>query len=99
MAQVIKINVKTMERELQKLKSAIEELRPYGGNFLSVYVEELYGMNADYIYHLQRTLENMKDTTAPNLLKELDKLYSDTAKAIEAFREEDRAQAKAIGGK
>lgn len=92
----IKIDVGNLNEQLKKLHEAIEAFRPYNKQFLTDTADKLDSANSDFIEKIRKTMKNMKDTDAPELLKDAENVYSSIQDIVKAFEEVDTKIAEEI---
>lgn len=83
------VKVEEINHQLQRFKNAIDTFKPYTDNFISKAAGSLDGMNSDFISKMQKTLNNMTDSTAPEMLNKAIELYSKAKAAIDSLTEVD----------
>lgn len=72
---MIKVEVDELKTELKKLETAIEDFKPYSDGFLESTIDSFDGFNSDFIDQIKKTLGNMTDTKAPEILKKVQTFY------------------------
>lgn len=89
----LEINFDDLEEELEKLSKAISVFEPYSKNFIDNTKESFSGFNSDFISKLEETLDNMRDTKAPQLVKDLNTFMQLVTQAKEMFETTDQKYA------
>ena len=69
---MLKVDIDGMKEELGRLDAATDEFRPFAEDAFSDEIALLEGMNSDFIPKLKEILDNMRDDTAPQLLKKIE---------------------------
>jgi len=85
----LEIDFDDMEDELEKLSKAISVFEPYSKNFISNTKESFHGFNSDFISELEEALDNMRDTKAPQLVKNLKAFEENVRNLLEDFQDVD----------
>ncbi|MEN8906838.1 MAG: hypothetical protein ABF289_12845 [Clostridiales bacterium] len=94
----ININFDELDSALEKFNTAISKFEPYSKNFIKDTSSAFDGFNSDFIDKMKSLLDNMKDTKAPNLVKNSKEFYSITKQVVNDFKEMDNETAKKMKG-
>lgn len=94
----INIEANKLGTEIGKIDAAIEQLEPYDSGFISDSVACLGKMKSDFTGKLKDTLDNMQDTTSPELIKEMKRYSSMLAQTKAAFENTDDNVAGGLAG-
>jgi len=86
---MIKIEVGQLKVELNKLQAAIKDLEPYSKEFIENTINSFEGCNSDFIDQIKKSLENMTDTKAPNMLKKVQQFHDGALNVVVAFEKKD----------
>lgn len=98
MSTDLEIDFKSLQSEINKLDKAISTFEPYSTNFVKDTLGMLEGFNSDFISKMEALLNDMRDTEAPKLVKELKDYNRAIKQAAEAFETEDKKYASIMGG-
>ena len=88
---MIKVELDSLKEDLNGLSSAMENFRPYCQDYISNISDSLDDFNSDFISQIIDILNNMKDTKAPDLMKNLEEFYKNLKDIVEGFEETDVA--------
>ena len=89
----IDLDYKTIESELEKLKSAIHTFEPYTKSFITNTMNVMDGMHSDFTSKMKGVLDNMRDTKAPKLITDLNLYQAAVKEAMDLFRQLDQSYA------
>lgn len=96
MSEKIELDVAALKTQLDKLNKAINEFEPYSKEFLKSAINQFDQFNSDFISEIEKTLDSMGDTKAPELakaVKEYSKLIQET---VDGFSNIDQGYANQI---
>lgn len=85
----LKLDLSGLEVESEKLAKAIKVFEPYSKNFIQNTMNIFDGFNSDFISELKKTLDNMRDTKAPELVKDLKSFQRLAEDAQKEFQSQD----------
>lgn len=94
----LKFDLKGLEDELANLDKAISTFEPYSKNFIKNTTESLDGFNSDFISEFKKTLDNMRDTKAPQLVEDLKSFKELVSQVKDAFETTDGKYANYMKG-
>ena len=86
---MIKVEVEELKNELTRLNSAIAAFESYSSSFMGRAVEGLDQMNSDFTDKMSKSLNNMTDTKAPELLKKIQTYYLNLLTLVQEFERTD----------
>lgn len=98
MSADLDLNFTEITSQLEKLDKAISDFEPYSKNFVSDTLKSFEGFNSDFISKMETTLDNMRDTEAPKLIKELKSFSKAIKEMSEAFNDVDAQYATGMKG-
>lgn len=87
----VDLDYKTIESELEKLKSAIHTFEPYSKNFITNTMNVLDEMHSDFTSKMKGALDNMRDTKAPKLITDLNLYQAAVKEAMDLFQQLDQS--------
>ena len=95
----IKINHEQLLEEVATLRSAIALFKPYTTGYVREIASVLDKGNSDFLSEVKKTLGNMSDSVAPQLLEDLVQIEGMITNATTTFQETDLAIAKELDQK
>lgn len=98
MSADLELDFVSLQSEIEKLDKAIKRFEPYSKGFINSTLKTFDGFNSDFISKMEDLLNDMRDTEAPKLVKELNEFSLAIKQAVEAFQSQDAQYAKMMGG-
>lgn len=98
MSADLELDFVSLQSEMEKLDKAIKRFEPYSKGFIDSTLQTFEGFNSDFISKMEDLLNDMRDTEAPKLVKELNEFSTAIKQAVEAFQSQDAQYAKSMGG-
>ena len=95
---MIKIQVDDLKKDLEKLQRSITDFEPYSEEFIRNTIDSFEGFNSDFISKIKKTLENMTDTKAPEILKKVQGFHDEALALVEEFEKTDELIGESIKG-
>ena len=86
---MIKVEIESLKEDINSLSASMENFWPYSTNYIGKIADSLEDFNSDFISEIIDTLNNMKDTKAPELMANLDDFYTSLKSVVECFEETD----------
>lgn len=86
----IKVALDKIRTENYSLQSAINDFKSYDKSYIEKLVSSLDGMHSDYINTLRKTLDCVRDTKAPKLVKQAQEYCNAISRAVNAFDDKDQ---------
>lgn len=94
MSKEIKINIEGLEEALEKLKSAMSEFESYSTTFINEAQGAMDEFQSDFTEEMSSLLGNMSDTTAPELMENLEEFINETEILKQGFEDADNGIAQ-----
>ena len=82
---MFKVDIDELNEELAKFNAAINNFRPYTEGFMKNTAEKLSSFSSDYVDELERLIDSMRDSKAPQLLKKAENLHNAARKVMEQY--------------
>ncbi|MBQ6461787.1 tetraspanin family protein [Pseudobutyrivibrio sp.] len=98
MAEKIKVNHTAVETAVSNMNKAIKNYNELTANGFDGAIEELDGMNSDYVDKLQRTLECLNPKVKEKISKSITKYTNRVEKASNTLKSVDQQVGEKIEG-
>lgn len=89
MSEEIKIKISSLEEELNKLKSDMDEFNKNSKNFMNNTTDKLNDFNSDFSQKVKVVLENISKYSSEQMTKKVNKCYQETKGIVSDFEKLD----------
>lgn len=86
----IRVNVEKIRKENSDFRNATGKFGKYDKSYIEGILSAVEKMHSDYLNELKRTLVNMEDTVAPQLIKHAKEYSKAVKEATDAFADADK---------